>query len=65
MSTHLDFVAEVEAFLRLSGLNATQFGKDALNDTRFVFMIRKGRSPSLKTVERVREFMAGYEKAAA
>jgi hypothetical protein len=51
------FVAEVEAFLKASGMSATVFGKAAVNDPKFVFNIRKGRQPSLRLVDRVNAYI--------
>jgi len=51
------FRDQVEAYLATSGMDATSFGRAALNDPRFVFDLRKGRAPSIKTVDRVIEWM--------
>ncbi len=51
------FLAAVETYLKSSGLDATTFGKQALGDPSFVFDLRKGRSPSLRTIEKVRAAM--------
>jgi len=53
----LTFLAEIEAFLKTSGSDATAFGKLALGDPSFVFDLRKGRSPSTRTMEKVRAAM--------
>jgi len=44
---------EIEKFLRSSGVPATRFGRQALNDPRFVFDLRRGREPRPETVARV------------
>jgi hypothetical protein len=50
---------EIEDALRKTGLSATKFGKDAVNDSSFVFDLREGkRDLRLSTVQRVREFIA-------
>lgn len=59
------FCQEVEAFLAESQMNATALGREALNDPGFVFDLRSGRAPSLRTVERVREFMVAKSRAAS
>lgn len=51
------FLFEIEEFLSKAGMRPTVFGKDALGDPGFVFGLRKGRSPSLKTMDRVQSFM--------
>jgi len=55
MITNDDFLAEIEAFLARSGMAPTRFGADAVGDPNFVRNLRSGRSPSLKTVDRVLE----------
>lgn len=55
------FLAEIEAFLTANEMDPTNFGRKSLNDPNFVFDMRKGdRSPSAKTIDRVRSFMANY-----
>ena len=44
------FLAEIEAFLANSATDATALGKLALGDPSFVFDLRKGRSPSTRTI---------------
>lgn len=56
-SSHEQFLGEIEAFLRDRKMDATAFGRGALNDPGFIFDLRTGRSPSLKTIDRVRAFM--------
>lgn len=51
------FLAEIDTFLRRTGMSATAFGKEALNDPSFVHDLRNGREPTLGVVRRVGEFM--------
>ncbi len=51
------FLAEIETYLNRSGSDATTFGKQVLGDPSFVFDLRKGRSPSTRTMEKVRAAM--------
>jgi sulfate adenylyltransferase subunit 2 len=51
------FLADIEAYLTRSGLDPSSFGKQALGDPNFVFDLRKGRSPSTRTMEKVRAAM--------
>jgi hypothetical protein len=53
------FLVDVEAFLSERGMEASLFGRNALKDPNFVFDLRKGRFPNLRTIQRVRAFMAG------
>ena len=57
MSTHEKLLAEVEAFLDATGMKATNFGLWGMNDRMFVFKLRKGRIPSVATMDRVQAFM--------
>jgi hypothetical protein len=58
MSLLKSFIADVEAFLTERGMEASLFGRDTLKDPNFVFELRKGRCPNLRTIERVSAFMA-------
>jgi hypothetical protein len=51
------FLAEVEAFLRRSGMSVTSFGRQAVADPNFVPDLRNGRSPSLAVVDKVHDFI--------
>jgi sulfate adenylyltransferase subunit 2 len=51
------FLKEIDAYLARSGRDPTSFGKDALGDPSFVFDLRKGRSPSTRTMDKVRAAM--------
>ena len=58
------FLSEIERFLEGAGLEPTSLGKQALGDPNFVFDLRKGRSPSTRTVDKVRAWMAQQSAAA-
>jgi sulfate adenylyltransferase subunit 2 len=51
------FLADIERFINEAGVDPTSLGKQALGDPSFVFDLRKGRSPSAKTIDRVRGWM--------
>jgi phosphopantothenoylcysteine decarboxylase / phosphopantothenate---cysteine ligase len=56
-----DFKADIDAFLRVSGMSATRFGTEAVGDPRFVFDLReRGRAPSARMMDAVASFMAGH-----
>ncbi len=59
------FLGEIERFLETESLDATALGKQALGDPNFVFDLRKGRSPSTRTIEKVRSWMRGQKKTAS
>src|SRR3970040_2274741 len=48
---------EIEAFCRKQDLAETTFGKQAVNDGKFVARLRAGKSVTLRTLERVRAYM--------
>ena len=52
------FRREVEAFLEETGARATALGAEAAGDRSFVGRLRRGASPRLTTVDRVRAWMA-------
>jgi 2,4-dienoyl-CoA reductase-like NADH-dependent reductase (Old Yellow Enzyme family) len=68
MLTAEKFLSEIDAFLKRSGMSATAFGREALNDPSFVHDLRNGRKPNLGVVSRVGDFMrnrTGKKGAAA
>jgi sulfate adenylyltransferase subunit 2 len=52
------FLTEIEQFLARAAIDPTTLGKQALGDPSFVFDLRKGRSPSTRTIDRVRGWIA-------
>jgi len=57
MSQVSELLAEIETFCRNRRMAETTFGRMAVNDGKFVERIRSGGGITLKTVDRVREFM--------
>ena len=54
-------LGEIDVFMKEFGMSPSAFGSDALDDPNFVFDMRereKPRSPSGRTVAKVRDFMA-------
>jgi hypothetical protein len=51
---------DINTFLERHELTERRFGELALNDKNLVADIRAGRSPSLNTADRIREFMMAY-----
>jgi sulfate adenylyltransferase subunit 2 len=51
------FIKEIKIFLSETGMEPTAFGKQALGDPNFVFDLDKGRAPSSRTMDKVRDFM--------
>lgn len=54
-------LVDVERFLRSTGMSATRFGRNAVNDPRFVLDLRMGRQPRETTVMRVRRFIERHK----
>ena len=55
------FHAEVESFLERSGFKATEFGRQAAGDPSLVLNLRRGRSPTLATADRILAFVREHE----
>ena len=56
----MHLLREVEKFLREKQIPPATFGRSAINDSRFVFELRKGREPREATVNKVKEWMKNY-----
>lgn len=63
-SVSQSFLSEIERFLATSGLEPTALGKQALGDPNFVFDLRKGRSPSTRTMDKVKTWIAAQASPA-
>lgn len=58
-------LAEIDQFCARHEMNATQFGREALRDPRFVHELRNGRrQPRLDTADRVKRYMGERDAAA-
>jgi hypothetical protein len=51
------FKAKVFSYLERSGMYPTDFGINAAKDRAFITRLKAGRSPSLKTADRVLDWM--------
>jgi len=52
------FAGEVQKFLDATGMSPTGFGKASpVGDPQFVHTMRKGRSPTARTMDKIREWM--------
>lgn len=58
MSTREQLLREIEAFLADTGMSAGRFGQSTVGDRAFVGTLRRGRDPMLRTVDRIRAFIA-------
>jgi sulfate adenylyltransferase subunit 2 len=55
------FLTEIEGFLTKTALDPSSLGKQALGDPSFVSDLRKGRSPSTRTIEKIRSWIRTQE----
>jgi ketosteroid isomerase-like protein len=51
---------DIEMFIKVRGMTATEFGKRAFNNSAFVFRLRDGKSWLATTEARARRFMMDY-----
>lgn len=59
------FIDEIENYCRSRAMAESTFGRVAVNDGKFVGRLRSGRGVTMKTIERVRAFIAENGGAAA
>ncbi len=57
------FISRGSAFLGDSSLSPTAFGMKALGDPNLMREIARGRSPSLRTADRILAFIAEHDEA--
>ena len=55
------FNTRLNAFLALTGMSPTTLGMLAVGDPNLLRQIERGRSPSLRTADRIQAFMADWE----
>jgi hypothetical protein len=55
------FLSRVEAFLAASGFKPSELGRQCVGDPTFVVNLRRGRSPTLATADKVLAFIARLE----
>ena len=58
MSTREALLAEIEKFLRDTGMSPTAFGLKSLNDSALVSRLRKGADLRSANIDKIRDFMA-------
>ena len=58
------FHRTLEEFLESSGFKPTEFGRQAVGDPSLVLNLRRGRSPSLATADRILTFIRESEAMA-
>jgi len=60
----MHLLRRIERHLRRSGISATRFGRDAINDPRLVHDLRKGREPRPITARRIASHIRQREDVA-
>ena len=65
--TDQQLLDRIEAFIDLHSMAPTRFGREAMGDGALIQHLKAGRSPSLRNVNKIVDFMAAYrgESAAA
>lgn len=58
-----DLLAEIEKFLRKHGMAPSTFGFKAVHDGKTVDRLRAGKTITMKTAAKIREYMRAYEAA--
>ena len=53
----MHLLAEIEIYLRRSGVPPTRFGREAVRDPRLVHDLRRGREPGRSLSSRVRAYL--------
>ena len=56
----MHLLSMIERHLRNSGVAPTRFGRDAVNDPRFVLDLRNGREPRPRMIRRIEAFLAAW-----
>lgn len=56
-------LAEIEAFLRKTGISKTRFGAESVGNDRIVEQLRAGTNPRTDTVDAMREYMREHREA--
>lgn len=55
-----DLIADIQAFQERYGMPDSTFGRLAMGDPTFVYLLRKGRVPGPDTIDALNEFMRNY-----
>jgi hypothetical protein len=58
MAKKQDLLGEIESFLERSGMNESSFGHKTVNDGNLVKRLRSGGSVTLRTADKIRDFIA-------
>lgn len=58
-------LAEIRQFLKATDMGESYFGKLAVGNSELVSRLKAGKTVTLRTAERVREFMRTWRREAA
>lgn len=58
------FHTTVEEYLERTGFKPTEFGRQAVGDPSLVLNLRRGRSPTLATADRILNFIREIDRVA-
>lgn len=61
MMTQREFVSQVEAFLKQSGMSARRLGVEVGNDAAMVYKLRRGRQTTLDMAASIFNFMQQHK----
>ena len=62
MSTRDQILSEIEAFLKRHSMSAGDFGIQCMRNPSFVYRLRRGQGILDSSIDRVRAFMADYDR---
>jgi hypothetical protein len=57
----IEFIREVEEFVRKNAISDSRFGLDVMNDEHFVFNLRQSRVPRRSTRKQIRDYMKTHD----
>ncbi len=60
MQSDAPLLKEIDAFLCKWNMTDSRFGREATGEADLIRTLRAGRSPTLRTVAKIRKFMGGY-----
>lgn len=61
LPTTQELVDAIDAFLKRHDMRPSRFGRAATGEPQLIDSLRRGRSPSLDTANRIAAFMVGFD----
>jgi hypothetical protein len=65
LPTTQELIEAIDAFIERHGMRPSRFGRDATGEPQLLDSLRRGRSPSLDTANRIAGFMVSYDAKVA